>query len=194
MPSDFYTILGVDEKADADAIKKAYRKLARELHPDRNPDDASAEDRFKEVQGAYETLSDPGKRKQYDRMRRFRLVPALVLVDLIPRVVDGIISALMERMCEWDGSGGDPGGYGPGGFSGDPGLGDIFERFFGGRPGNLPLQAREAELVRVLEALPIQRLMTEPDRPAFLLSGCLTGAKSALHWTAKKSLFLFPKV
>lgn len=71
MPQDFYKTLGVDEKADANAIKKAFRKLARELHPDRNPDDASAEERFKEVQHAYETLSDPAKRKQYDRMKRF---------------------------------------------------------------------------------------------------------------------------
>ena len=63
---DPYRVLGVDKKASQDEIKKAYRKLARENHPDRNPDDKGAEDRFKEIQGAYSILSDPEKRKQYD--------------------------------------------------------------------------------------------------------------------------------
>ncbi len=64
--SDFYDVLGVDRKASGEEIKKAYRKLAREYHPDRNPDDPAAEERFKEVQQAYDVLSDEAKRREYD--------------------------------------------------------------------------------------------------------------------------------
>ena len=63
---DFYAILGVSRSASASEIKKAYRKLAKELHPDRNPDDEAAEERFKEVSAAYSVLSDEGKKKRYD--------------------------------------------------------------------------------------------------------------------------------
>jgi len=63
---DYYKALGVDKKASADEIKKAYRKLARRYHPDRNPDDKRAEERFKEISQAYDVLGDPEKRKQYD--------------------------------------------------------------------------------------------------------------------------------
>src|SRR5688572_15351564 len=64
--TNLYEALGVKKNASADEIKKAYRKLAREFHPDKNPGDKAAEDRFKEIQGAYDVLSDPDKRKQYD--------------------------------------------------------------------------------------------------------------------------------
>jgi molecular chaperone DnaJ len=67
---DFYEVLGVPEKASADDIKKAYRKLAKQYHPDANPGNPQAADRFKEIGEAYSVLSDPEKRKQYDNMKR----------------------------------------------------------------------------------------------------------------------------
>src|ERR1700692_4620947 len=63
---DYYKTLGVDKKATAEEIKKAYRKLARQYHPDRNPDDKQSESRFKDISQAYDVVGDPEKRKQYD--------------------------------------------------------------------------------------------------------------------------------
>lgn len=65
---DYYKILGVDRKAKEDDIRKAYRKLAMQYHPDRNPGNKQAEERFKEINEAYQVLSDPQKRAHYDRL------------------------------------------------------------------------------------------------------------------------------
>ena len=67
MANDYYQTLGVSKTASADEIKKAYRKLAVKYHPDKNPGDKSAEEKFKQVSEAYDVLSDPKKRKQYDQ-------------------------------------------------------------------------------------------------------------------------------
>src|SRR5512134_1273841 len=65
---DYYKILGVERNASEDDIRKAYRKLAMQYHPDRNPNDKQAEERFKEINEAYQVLSDPQKRNVYDRV------------------------------------------------------------------------------------------------------------------------------
>ncbi len=99
---DYYECLGVGKKADAAEIKKAYRKLAMQYHPDRNPDDAEAEKKFKEVSEAYEVLKDDDKRAAYDRFG--------------------------HAAFEGGGPGGHPGAGG--GFAGG-GFADIFEEMFG---------------------------------------------------------------
>ena len=69
LEKDYYKALGVAKDASGADIKKAYRKLARELHPDKNPGDAEAEARFKEVSEAYDVLSDESRRREYDEAR-----------------------------------------------------------------------------------------------------------------------------
>ena len=72
--SDPYRTLGVSKDAPHAEIKRAFRKLARQYHPDRNPDDAAAEERFKAVQGAWEQLETPEKRRQYDEEQQMKQV------------------------------------------------------------------------------------------------------------------------
>jgi curved DNA-binding protein CbpA len=79
--ADLYEMLGVAREASADEIKKAYRKIARELHPDVNPDPA-VQDKFKDVTAAYEVLSDPQKRQQYDMGGQGFVPPVAVKVSV----------------------------------------------------------------------------------------------------------------
>ncbi len=106
---DYYEVLGLDKNADADAIKQAYRKLAKKYHPDLNPGDAEAEKNFKEVNEAYSILSDADKKAKYDQFGHAAFDPT---------------------------AGGGYGGGGYGGGFGDFGdLGDIFSSIFGGAFG-----------------------------------------------------------
>src|SRR5689334_13892058 len=75
MKRDYYEILGVSKTATADEMKKAYRKVAMQYHPDRNPGDKAAEEKFKEAAEAYEVLSDPDKRAKYDRFGHQAFAP-----------------------------------------------------------------------------------------------------------------------
>ena len=103
---DYYEVLGIDKNAGADEIKKAYRKKAMQFHPDRNPGDKEAEEKFKEVGEAYEVLSDDDKRARYDQFGFQGVDP------------------------NFGGGSGFGGGFGGFGDFGD--LGDIFGEFFGG--------------------------------------------------------------
>lgn len=104
---DYYEVLGIDKSADEQTIKKAYRKLAKQHHPDVNPDDPKAEEKFKEINEAYEVLSDPDKKSRYDQYGHAGVDPNM--------------------------GGGGFGGFGDfgGGFGGFD-FGDIFGSFFGG--------------------------------------------------------------
>jgi molecular chaperone DnaJ len=101
---DYYEVLGVEKNASEDEIKKAYRKMAMKYHPDRNPGDKDAEEHFKEVNEAYEVLSDQGKRSQYDQFGHAGMGA--------------------------NGAGGFGGGFGGGGF--EDIFGNIFDMFGGG--------------------------------------------------------------
>jgi molecular chaperone DnaJ len=110
---DYYSVLGVSREAGADEVKKAYRKLAMQFHPDRNPDNPDAEKKFKEINQAYDVLKDPEKKAAYDRFGH---------------------AAFEAGMGGGGGAGGGPGnfGFGAAGFDfGNSSFSDIFDDLFG---------------------------------------------------------------
>lgn len=169
MAKDFYQVLGVPDSAAPDEIKKAYRKLAKQYHPDANPNNAQAADRFKEISEAHAVLSDADKRKQYDQMR---------------------------RLGAFDGGGFRRGGAGPrpGPGQSEPdidfsdlgafGLGDIFSSIFGRSRREEPAQAPEVETVVEIPfrvaglggKVPV-RLPVHETCPTCTGSGAAAGAK-----------------
>ena len=120
MANDYYQILGVPKTASAEEIKKAYRKLAVKYHPDKNPGDKSAEEKFKQVSEAYDVLSDEKKRKQYDQFGS-------------------------DYFRAGGPSGGGAGAYGPGGAGGFRDPYDIFSQVFGGSYGSEGVNAEMFE-------------------------------------------------
>lgn len=140
---DYYKVLGVDHKATQDEIKKTYRKLAMKYHPDQNPGNKTAEEKFKDINEAYEVLSDPKKRAHYDQ--------------------------LGDSYSQWQSRGGNPGNFnwnewvsqqprgqtGQGDFGGYEdifgGFSDFFSAIFGGMPGGARTATRQPARAQIIE-------------------------------------------
>ncbi len=149
MRKDYYAVLGIEKGASADEIKKAYRKLAMQFHPDRNQGDPSAEERFKEVSEAYAVLSDAEKRQQYDTFGDTRFHQQWSTEDIFRDFnIDDILSSFGMRGSGWGNFRARGGGAGAG-----PGA-SFFDMFGGagrGRPDPRqppprPERGRNAEL------------------------------------------------
>lgn len=151
---DFYKTLGVSKDADATEIKKAYRKLARKWHPDQNPGDPKAEEKFKEISEAYSVLSDKEQRERYDAIQRMAGGGARFSAGPSGAGNTGGFDDLFGSMF---GGGGRPGAGGYGGYgnpnvqyqaSGGGGFDDILSGLFGGGGGfsRAPQPARGSDL------------------------------------------------
>ena len=117
---DFYQVLGVPDSASQAEIKKAYRRLAKQYHPDANPNNPQAAERFKEISEAHSVLSDADKRKQYDQMRRLGAFDGGMRAAAVRAPARGPRAA---RVRDFRTEGFDFGDFG--------GLGDIFSSIFG---------------------------------------------------------------
>lgn len=169
---DYYKILGVDRNADPEAIKKAFRKLARQYHPDTNKGDKKAEEKFKEINEAYEVLSDPEKRKLYDRMGSSYREYQRAGGD--PRNYD---------WSQWTGE--VPFGFGRGGarrvYEEDIDLGDLIREMFSGQTVREPRDFEQAIEITLEEAYHgTTRLLQKAGQPDIEVSiprGVKTGSK-----------------
>lgn len=132
--TDYYQLLGVSDSATTDEIKKAFRRLAKQYHPDRNPNDPRAADRFKEINAAHDVLSDPEKREQYDRLRRYGAFAGAATGGARPR-------GGPQPGPDFDLS--DLGSFG--------GLGDLFSSMFGRRG-----RAEEPEEMEAVVSVPFR--------------------------------------
>jgi molecular chaperone DnaJ len=145
---DFYAVLGVSASATADEIKKQYRRMAKQYHPDTNPGDEKAAERFKEISEAHNVLGDPERRKQYDEMRR------LGAFDPFTRSTSrGGARPGGARAGGAGGQGGQPrmdefdiGGLG--------GLGDLFGSIFGGGRQQRPQGPEQGQSVETTLEVP----------------------------------------
>jgi curved DNA-binding protein len=195
---DYYKTLGVKKNAGADDIKKAYRKLARKYHPDVNPGDEAAEERFKEINEAYEVLSDEDKRGKYDRFgaewQQYSRAGG--------RPED-------FNWGQWGGAGGQPGGgqyrsvspeefeqmFGRGGGSG---FSDFFETLFGamggrggarqGFGGNYTTTADFSELFGGAQATAAPQSLDQEHPIQITLEEAFSGTTRALQWENGKRL------
>lgn len=133
MEKDFYKVLGVDQKASKDEVKRAYRKLAQKYHPDANKGDAKAEQRFKEISEAHSVLSNDEKRREYDQMRAFVEAGGQRFYGFRPGGGQGNVRINVEDLEDLFGGGG--GG----------GTGSIFEDLFGFGSRSRQRQGRDVE-------------------------------------------------
>ena len=139
---DFYAILGVPEDADEAAIKKAYRKLARQYHPDKNPGDTVAEQKFKEIGEAHSVLSDPTQREEYDAIRQMAAGGARFTAGGPGSAGNGGFEDIFSAFGGGGGgqrvrfnTGGGQGFPGYAGGGGEPDINDILSQMFGGGAG-----------------------------------------------------------
>jgi molecular chaperone DnaJ len=148
---DFYNVLGVAEKATADEIKKQYRRLAKQHHPDANKGDPKAAERFKEISEAYQVLGDDKKRKQYDEMRRLGAFDGYT-----SRGRGGAPGAGARPGGSRSRAGAPSGGFDEFDIGGLGGLGDLFGSMFGGGRAQRPTGPEKGQSIETTLEIPFR--------------------------------------